>query len=119
MLEELGGAGFRYGTQMLDHLVPGHADAVVRDGQGLVLFVHHQAHAQLAVVFEQRGIGKRLEAQLVRRIGCVGDKLAQEYFFVGVEAVSHQAQQLFDFSLKAVGFGVNTLGHRPVLKTSG
>lgn len=33
VLEELGGTGFRDGAQVLDHLVPGHADAVVRDGQ--------------------------------------------------------------------------------------
>ena len=103
---------------LLERIVQGELAFVVQHQQWYAA-VAPQAHAQLAVVFEQRGIGKRLEAQLVRRIGGVGDQLAQEYFFVGVEAVSHQAQQLFDFSLKAVGFGVNTLGHRPVLKTSG
>ena len=119
IFEEFCGAGLGDGTQMLNHLITGHTDPVIGDGQGTLLFVHHQTHTQLAVVFEQRGIGKRLEAQLVRRIGCVGDQLAQEYFFVGVEAVSHQAQQLFDFSLKAVGFGMNTLGHGPILRNIG
>ena len=109
--EKLGGAGAGNGSQMLDGLIAGHANAVVGDGQSPLLLIEDQPNTQLTIIFVQRGLGERLETQLVGRIGRIGDELAQEDFFVGIEAVRHQAQQLFDFGLKPVGFGMHGFGH--------
>ena len=109
VLEEFGGAGFRYGAQVLDHLVTGHADAVVRKWSTSCSLCPPPVARAAGVVFEQRGIGSATKRSLSAhrrrwRSARAGILLCW------VEAVSHQAQQLFDFSLKAVGFGVNTFG---------
>ncbi|CSI94613.1 Uncharacterised protein [Vibrio cholerae] len=43
---------------------------------------------------------KRLKTQLINGIGGVRNQLTQENFFVGVQRVNHQVQQLFNFRLK-------------------
>jgi hypothetical protein len=63
---------------MVDHLVAIHANAVIGDGQGTVLFVERDANAEIAVTFIQLRAGERTETQLIRRIRGVGNQLTQE-----------------------------------------
>ena len=56
------------------------------------------------VVLEQRGVGERLEAQLVAGVRGVGDQLAQEDLLVAVQRVDHQVEELLDLGLEAEGF---------------
>ncbi len=96
-LKERFGAGFGDGSEVVNHLVAVHPDAVIGDGQGAVLFIKRDAHAQLAVAFIQIRVRQRAEAQLVRRIRGVGNQLTQEDFFVGIQGMDHQVQKLFYF----------------------
>ena len=96
-LEERFGAGFSDGAEMVDHLVAVHPDAIIGNRQGAVLFIKRDAHAQFAIAFVQIRVGQRAEAQLVRRIGGVGNQLTQEDFFVGIQGMDHQVQKLFYF----------------------
>lgn len=82
---------------MVDHLVAVHPDAIIGNRQGAVLFIKRDAHAQFAIAFVQIRVGQRAEAQLVRRIGGVGNQLTQEDFFVGIQGMDHQVQKLFYF----------------------
>ncbi len=111
-LEELAGARLGDGADVGDDLVAGHADAVVDYGEGTGRLVEGDADLELAIAFEQGGIGHRLEAQLVARVGGVGDQLAQENLLVAVQGVDHQVQQLLDLGLEAQGFsGGSCLAH--------
>ena len=83
---------------------------VVGDGDGLGLGVEGHAHFEIRRVLEQLRVVQRLEAQLVAGVGCVGDQLPQENFFVGLQGVRHQVQQLGDFGLEIHGL----LGHSSV-----
>ena len=71
-------AGARDGAQRLGHLVTAHADAVVLDGEALVVRIGANGDARLRIVAEQLGPLNRLVAQLLAGIGRVGDQLAQE-----------------------------------------
>ena len=72
----------RYGAQVLDHLVTGHADAVVREMVNVLFsFVHHQFARRLAVVFGNKEASKAL-AQLVRASEAL--EISSQEFFVGV-----------------------------------
>lgn len=82
---------------MVDDLVAVHTNAVIGDSQGTVLFIKRDAHAQLSVAFVQIRVRQGAEAQLVRRIGGVGNQLTQEDFFVGIQGMDHQVQKLFYF----------------------
>ena len=59
----------------------------------------------------QRIVGRRvagfagIEAQLVRRVGGVGDQLAQEDVGLRIDRVHHQVQKLGHFGLERLGLG--------------
>ncbi len=111
VFKKLGGTGLGDGAQMLDDLVPGHADAVVADGERPGFFVDADTHFEVTVAFVEAVIFQGFEAQFVRRIGGVGDELAQEDLAVGVERVDHQVQQLFGFGLESKRFFMGVHGH--------
>lgn len=81
-----------------------HADAGVGDGDGLVLFVEREVDARaIDAVADQRlvgGVGDGEVAELVERVGGVGDPLAEEDLQVRVEGVDDQLEQLTNFCLK-------------------
>ncbi|MEA3219044.1 MAG: hypothetical protein OZX49_00122 [Immundisolibacter sp.] len=107
-LQELGSAGMGDGADVGDDFLTAHADAVVAHGDGVRLRIALDFDAQLAAAVHQRGVAVALEAQLVERVGGVGDQLAQENLAVAVQAVDHQLEQLTGFGGEAEGFG---LGH--------
>ena len=104
---EVLGAALGDGAEVVDRLLRAHADAVVADGDGAVGLVDQHAHVEVGRVFIQGAVIEGLEAQLVARVGRVGDQLAQEDFLVGVQRVRDQVQQLLDFGLEGMGL----LGH--------
>ena len=106
--QELAGARARDGAEVLDHLRPAHADAVVVHRQGAGRGVDLQGDLELAR--GQLRAAQRLEADLVERVGGVGDQLAQEDVLVRVQRVDHEVQQLADLGLELVALG--RLGHR-------
>ena len=112
--EELAGTRFGDRAKMGDHLITAHADPVIRHRQGPGLLVECDANLEIAVPFEQIGVIQRFEAQLVARIGRIGDQFAQEDLAIGVQRVNHQVQQLLDFCLKIKGLDSFSLrsGHR-------
>ena len=112
-LEKISRAGLGDGAQVRNGFLAAHADAVVFQGDGAGLFVEADADLKLGATFEQLRLGQRLEAQLVHRIGGVGDQLAQEDFLVRVQRMDHQVQQLLHLGLEAQGFflSFHTHGH--------
>ena len=105
-VEELLGAGFGDGAEMLHRFFTAHADAVVdnRHGAGLLvasILVEGDDDAEVRVVGDQRFVVQRLEAQAVDGIRGVGNELAQENLPVGIQGVDHQLEQLFGFGLEA------------------
>ena len=95
--EERFGAGFGDGAEMVDNLFPVHTDTVIGDGQGAVVFIKRNPHAQLAVSLIQIRLRQRAETQLIGRIRGVGNQLTQKDFFVGIEGMDHQVQKLLYF----------------------
>jgi len=111
--EELSRAGFGYGADVVDHLLARHAHAIVRNGEGARRLVHIHPDLQLRVGFEQRGIGQRLEAQLVAGIRGIRDQLAQRDLLVAVQRMDHQLQELLHLGLESEGFpGCGGFAHR-------
>ncbi|CRR47566.1 hypothetical protein PAERUG_E15_London_28_01_14_09334 [Pseudomonas aeruginosa] len=60
--QEVAGAGLGDGAEVGDGFGAAHANAVVFDGDGVGGVVEADAHAQLAVAFQQRRLGQGLEA---------------------------------------------------------
>jgi hypothetical protein len=88
------------GAQVRDQILLVHADAGVGDGEGLLLLVELQIDARIEGKALVRIVDQRQVAQLVERVGGVGNELAQKDLRMGVEGVDDQLQQLADFGLK-------------------
>ena len=100
---ELLGARARDGADVLDHVVAGHADAVVGDRQGAGDRVDVEPEVELTGL-GQLALRQLLEPALVERVGAVRDQLAEEDVLVGVERVDHEVEQLLDLGLEVVTF---------------
>ena len=99
------GAGLGDGAQILDQFVVTHADAVVGDGQRLGRLVGRDGDPEVGIALQQFGGRNGFVAQLVERIGGVGDELAQEDIAVGIDRMHHEMQELGDLCLELVRLG--------------
>ena len=92
-------------AQRLAHFGGSHADAIIFDRQAVLIGVQQNADARLRVIAQQRRHGDAFIAQLLARIGGVGDEFAQEDVTVGIDRMHHHAQQLRNIRLESMGFG--------------
>ena len=97
---ELKAARMGDGTQVGFELVARHADAGIGNGDGACVLVEGNIDGKVVLRNGDRGISEALEVELVHRVGCVGNKLAQEDFLVRVDGVDHQIEELFALSLE-------------------
>ena len=97
--------GMGDGAQVFDHLLGGHADAGVLDGQRVGFGVGANADGERQVWIEHVAVGEQLEIQAGEGVGSVGDQLAQEDLALGVEGMDQDIEQLAGFSLKGDGGG--------------
>ena len=79
--------GLGNGTEVVDHISLGHADATIAEGEDLIFFVWGYANEELLLRLEDGGISERGVANLVKSIRAVGDDFTEENFFVRVESV--------------------------------
>src|SRR5690606_35167886 len=89
-------------AELLDDLVARHADAVVRDRNGLFLRIDGHGDRELRRACSQLRPAERLEAQLVVCVGRVRYQLAEKDLSVAVKGMHHQVKQLLHFGLKSV-----------------
>ena len=94
------GAGMGDGAQVALELLGGHADTVIRDGNGAGVFIKGDTDGQVALVELDARILQALKVELVDGIARIGDKLAQEDFLIGVNGVDHEVEQFFALGLK-------------------
>ncbi len=85
LIEKLGGAGLGDRAQLCDHVLTGHADTVVGDGQGLGFRVESNGDSQVGITFVEGVVVQGLETQLVRRIRGVGNQLTEKDFPVAIQ----------------------------------
>ena len=81
-------------AEVLLELFLRHADAVVGDGDRARFLVHVDADLEVAALHADVLIRERTVAELVDRVGRVGDDLTQEDFLVRVDRVDHHVQEL-------------------------
>ena len=98
-------AGACDGAEIVDQLLPVHADAAVDDGKRIGLLVRRDADFGRRAVGDQIGCRYRLIAQLVAGVRCVRNQLAQEDVGLRIDRVHHQIQKFGDLGLERLGFG--------------
>ena len=83
------GTGLGDSADVFDYFFFGHADAVIRNGKGLCLFIRGQTDHKLAVPFQQFAVGKGRKTQLVDGVAGVGNQFTQKNLVVGVNGIDH------------------------------
>ena len=114
-LEEGFRTGVGDGPEVFDHLVAGHADACIGDGQAILHFVRRNPdfERQLGIT---DGLVLRLaleETQLVQRIRGVGNELTQKNLPVGIQGVGEDIQNLTGFGTEFMIGGLFRHGNPP------
>ena len=97
------------GTEVLLHLLAGHADTVIGNGQCARRLIRGQMNGKIAAAQADGVVRQGLIGQLVDGIGGVGDQLAQEDLAVCIDRIDHQVQQAFRFCLKLFLFHMDQL----------
>ena len=101
---KLEGTALGDGAQIFLQFVMGHADAVVRDGQGTGDLIGGEGDLELVPLHPHLVVGEGFVGQLVNGVAGVGDELPQENLLMGVDGVDHQVQQPVGFGLKFLLF---------------
>ncbi len=105
LVEEPARAGPRDRAQVVLELLLVHPDAVVLDDDGLVFLVNDDSDRRLEGDRLEGLVGNAQVAELVDRVGRIGDELAQEDLLVRVKGMDDEVEQTRHFRLKMV------LGH--------
>ena len=82
------------GTEVVDHIGLGHADATVADGEDLIFLVRNYANEKFPLRIEHGGISEGSIANFVESVGAIGDDFTKEDFLVGVERVCSRVEQV-------------------------
>ena len=93
----------RDGAQVLHQLVPGHADARVGDGQRARGLVGRDGDRRGGLSARDLAAGAE-EADLLARVGRVGDEFPDKHLAVGGERVDDDAEKLLDLGLEGMLF---------------
>ena len=88
----------------------GHAETAILDRQGLVLLVGDDVNAEVLARVELAGVRQSLIPDLVEGIRGIGDEFSQENFFIGVDSVDDERQELRDLSLELERLGRHSGG---------
>src|SRR5207249_622601 len=99
-LEQLARAGFRDGSDVGDNLIAAHTDAVVADHQRPGCGITLDPNLELLIRPDEIGPAQRLEPKPVERVRSVRNKFSKKYFFVRIERMNHQVEDLTSFRLK-------------------
>ena len=92
LLLKLQRAALGDGTQVFLHLLLGHADAVIGDGEQAVLLVGLDGNGKVLPAQAHILVGERQVGQLVDGVGGVGDDLPEEDLLICIDRVNHQIQ---------------------------
>ena len=98
-----------------DHLVAGHADACIGDGQAILHFVRRNPDFERQLGIPD-GLVPRLaleETQLVQRVRGVGNELTQKNLPVGIQGVGEDIQNLTGFGTEFMIGGLFRHGNPP------
>jgi hypothetical protein len=110
-LHETSGSGLGDGTKVVAEVRLGHTDTGIVDGEGVVDLVGDDLDAKVGLSLLLLGLRDGAVADLVERIGSVGDELSKEDLLVGIEGVDNQRHQLLNIGIEleeifgALGFG--------------
>ncbi len=84
--------GMGDGAQVGDHLVGGHADAGIANGECLFVFIGENADSQFDIMIEHLPVGELLEVDACQGIRSVRNQLAQENLALGIQRMDQDIQ---------------------------
>ena len=103
LLQKCLSAGFGNSTKILNYLLLGHAQTIIRNSQSVAILIWYQKNLIVLIALQNISVLERSKMQLVNSIGSIGNQLPQEYLVIGINTVNHEIQQFLSFCLKFMG----------------
>ena len=104
LLHESGRARFGDGAQIVHHLIAGHTNTVVIDGDGFGVGVCAHTNPVISAA-GQTPIANYRESMFIDCVRRIRDQLPQEDFPIGIERMNHEVKQTLRLGLKAHSLG--------------
>ena len=104
LLHESGRARFGDGAQIVHHLIAGHTNTVVIDGDGFGVGVCAHANPVISAA-GKAPIANYRESMFIDCVRRIRDQLPQEDFPIGIERMNHEVKQTLRLGLKAHSLG--------------
>ena len=105
LLHKGGGARLCDGAEVIHDLIPGHANPVIVDSDGLCLTVRFHPDPVVTHSRTQVRIADDRKSMLINGVGSIGDKLAEKYLSVRVQRMNHEMKQSLRLGLKTHRLG--------------
>ena len=84
----------------------GHADTVILDDKRALFLIRNKLNPEIGC---RVSVGKRLKMHLIYSVACIGNKLAQENFAIGVYRIYHEFENSFRLCFELFhNFGLHT-----------
>src|SRR5437867_5210219 len=107
-LEQLACAGLRDCPDVRDHFIAAHTDSIVVNRESARFRVAVDPDLELVIRTDELGTAERFETQPVQRVRRVGNQFPEKNFFIRVERMNHQVQDLAGLGLKLEGSGIGS-----------
>ena len=104
LLHESGRARFGDGAQIVHHLIAGHTNTVVIDGDGFGVGVCAHTNPVISAA-GKAPIANYRESMFIDCVRRIRDQLPQEDFPIGIERMNHEVKQTLRLGLKAHSLG--------------
>ena len=88
------------GAQVVFQILLGHADTIIRNGEGAGFLVHRQPDLKILPVHADTLIGQRTVIELINGITGIGNQLTEKNLPMGIDGIDHQVKQTFGFRLE-------------------
>lgn len=87
-----------------------HTDTGIPEGKSFVDLVWDDVNPQVFARVELAWVRECFIADLVKRVGPVGDQFSQEDLFIRVDGIDNEGKELGDFGLELESFGGHCCG---------
>ncbi len=109
-MNEIGGSGLGYSTQVGDELVFSHADTIINDFECFLIGIKLDLNLELGFTAQNTRFLDGEKPDFIEGVGGITDEFPQEDFFLGIEGVNNNIHQSRMSRNVPANFGLELVG---------
>ena len=109
-MNEIGGAGLGYSTQVGNELVFSHANTIINDFECFLIRIKLNLNLKLSLTTQKFRFFNGEKPDFIKCVGGITDEFPQEDFFLGIEGVNDNIHQSRMSRNVPANFGLELVG---------